>query len=285
MARMRLPGRSRMRRLMVGIVAGAAMIALVVLGFLGNPWRQTEPAADSAVAHVEDIQGEVYVVSESGEPTRARSGQPLAYGEKLRTQGDGSSAVLTFPDQSRLELGADTTIQLNSSPPMGPESPSHQVYLEQGQVAADAGRQANDQPMILQTPHGEAYLSGTRSNVASQPNETRIEPEKGKIQFKRKSDGRSIEVRPGEYAVAGPNRQFAAERAPVRIAELHAIKDAAGPVVSASFSADGSMLATGCGDGTIKLWDVGSGVQRQIIRATRQTSSGRGVFPCRTVAG
>ena len=265
MVRLSLAGRSPWRRVVLGIAASAALIALAVLGiaFLG---RHPEPVADSAIAHVEEVQGEVYVVSESGEPTPARSGQPLAYGEKLRTQGDGSSAVLTFPDQSRLELGADTTIQLNSSPPTGPESPTPQIYLEQGQVAANAPRQSNDQPMILQTPHAEAYLSG-RLSVASQPNETRIEPENGKIQFKRKSDGRSIEVRPGEYAVAGPNRQFAPKRVPVRIAEVHAIKGGPGPVSSASFSADGSILATGSADGTIKLWDVASGVQRQIIRA------------------
>lgn len=257
----------RIRRMLRTASGIAALVALGLLTWMALPGPE-ETREPLAVAHLEEVQGKVFVVPEFGDPIPAKSGQPLALGQKVRTQGDDSFAVLTFPDRSRLEVSADTTIQLNSSS-IGPENSGRDVYvyLEQGQVAADAAQPSHEQPMIVQTLHAEAVLLGTRSSVASQADETRVDSEKGRVLVKRKSDGRSIDVRSGEYAVAGPNRQFASKPAPARLAEILAIPDETGVALSASFSADGSMLTTGCSDGTIKVWDVGTGAQRQVIRA------------------
>lgn len=233
------------------VVGGLAAAAAVVLAFLGHGHFRTEPPA-TELARLEEVQGEVFVVPEAGEPFPAQSGQQLASGQGLRTQGDGSSAVLAFDDKSRVELGADTTIRM-------PETQSgKRIILEQGTVAADVAAQPEGRPMIVATPHAEARFVKARSSVASTSAETRIESAQGKVQLTRKSDGRTLDLPVGWYAVAaGASNLFDAKPLPTQVVQPRTLlSEVAGQALSAALSPDGATLAIGCTDGSIKLWDV-----------------------------
>jgi hypothetical protein len=56
--------------------------------------------------------------------------------------------------------------------------------------------------MLVQTPHAEVRASGSRVSFSSAAGSTRVDPEQGTIEVTRTSDGQSIRVPSGSYAVA-----------------------------------------------------------------------------------
>ncbi len=247
-----VPRKRPLRRLaIIGSLSAAAALLLSFL-FGPSPSRNDHPPAAPELARVEEVQGDVFVVPEAGEPFPAHTGQRLALGQGLSTHGDGSFAVVAFDDRSRLEVGADTTIRLPAA------TASKTVILEQGIVSADVGPQPDDRPMIVSTPHADARFQETRSSVSSTPAETRIEPEKGKVQLTRKSDGRTIDVPTGWYAVAAPtSNRFDAKPLPVQAVQPRSVlAEVTGQAMCAALSPDGGTLAIGCVDGSVKLYDL-----------------------------
>jgi ferric-dicitrate binding protein FerR (iron transport regulator) len=258
------PRRPRLRRLVAAAIAAAAAVAGIAF-LLGYFSKSPEGPPAAALARVEEVQGEVFIVPEHGEATPAQPGQPLGPGHGLRTQGVGSFAVVTFADSSRLELGGDTLIRLGTD-----GLAVKKVYLDRGTVAADITLPPNDPPMVVATPHAEARFQQTKSSFASAPDGTRIEQVKGNLQVTRKSDGRSIEVPTGWYAVASEKDAFKAQQLPeqvtlprLTIKELP--KEPTGPALSVSYSPDGALLAVGYNDGTIKIYDGISGELKKTL--------------------
>lgn len=273
--------RPRRRWAAAVLVAGAAAAALAVAWFGGifsGPSPQPVPgppmvaSANSTRNSTEfqrpdipeiklgEIQGdEVYVVSESGE-TAAKPGQTLRPGQSIRVGSDSSAVVMA--DTTRLELGTDTTVKLLVA---GPPAVSDQrslitrVFLEEGTM----GVEAKDKPMVVSTPHAEARLSESRANFTNTKRETRTEPERGQVQLTRKSDGQSINVKADSFAVAtaNGNEQFAPQPMPQtttqsRLVLKEASKEAQSAFQTVAYSPDGTRLAAGCADGSVKFWNM-----------------------------
>jgi ferric-dicitrate binding protein FerR (iron transport regulator) len=252
----------RRGRLAAGLLAAAAAAAVFFMLGFGVP-PSPQPATEAAreegavLAKLEDVQGEVYVVPARGAPIKAQSGQVFKSGQGLKTGGDGSSVVLAFADTARFELSTDTTIHL-TAPPIVSDQPMT-VYLVEGSVAAEVTGPAV-RPMVLATPHAEARLSETRTNVTTAPRGTRVEQERGQLQMTRKSDGQSIAVPTGWFAVAPANgtAPFAPQRMPDPITKARLfLKDVSpGPVHDVAYSPDGTVLAAACSDGHVKFWNL-----------------------------
>jgi len=260
--------RSRKRRwawrAAVSLAAAAAVagIAFLLDGFSGSVERPSEPA----LAHLEEIQGDVFILPEDGEAIPAQAGQALQPGLSLRTQGEGSFAVVTFTDASRLEVGGNTLIRLFTEASAGNGPANRKVYLESGTVAADFALPLSEPPMVVTTPHAEARFQQTKSSFASTGGETRIEQVKGNLKLTRKSDGSSIDVPTGWYAVTSDKDAFKAQRLAEQVTQPRlTMKDPSGPVLSACYSPDGTLLATGCNDGTIKLYDAATGELKKTL--------------------
>lgn len=249
------------RRLVFGVAASvlAACLLLAVLTGLFNP---QPPTAVASFAELEDVAGEVYIVGESGESTAARTGSRLTHGQGLRTGEAGS--VVMVSDATRLELGADTSIRLSAI-----EGDTKKVILEQGSVAADVTRQTLS-PMLLATQQGEAYLE-SKSSFMSMPEGTRIEAEARPVRF-RKHDGQSVSVPPGWYAVALPANAnpMVPRPMPRQSKPRFEIEEESGPVLAVALSPDGTLLAIGCPDGSIKVCNAADGSPLRILKAHRQ---------------
>jgi WD40 repeat protein len=267
----RPPNRLRRWMLVSASVAAAIVVLVLTVGYMAGWWRHDAVA----VARIKEVQGEVLILPASGEATPAREGQPLSVGQRLRTQGDGSFAVVTFDDNARLELGPDTTVRFTALASSGRGALNNRVYLEQGVVTADAARQPIDRPMILTTAHAEARLAGTVSSFTSAPEETRIESEQGPLPLEvtLKSGGPAVKMPPGSYAVASATDHFVPQRLPAQIIAPRLVltsKQETGPILSVAYSADGALLAAGCWDGTIKLYDAITGEPHKTLRGHRR---------------
>ncbi len=156
-----------------------------------------------AAARIESLTGEAFL-SAGRKPLKA--GQDLLPGEGVRTGDVGSGAVIVFPDKTRLEVGANTTVAAlfdHESPAAGARG--KRVTLDRGHLRAHVAPQPAEQPMEVATPHAEAKVLGTtlRLHVGDRKDgATRLEVVEGKVGLKNRLSGTAAEVAAGHYAVA-----------------------------------------------------------------------------------
>jgi WD40 repeat protein len=279
-ARPRRAGSGRAASLL-GVLSMAAALALVC--FLPvQPGKQADRLArgrfgpvgpdasrKTAVARLSVLNGNVYVRGKSGR-TAARRGQEVLSGQEVETVGDGSFAVVCYPDGTRLELSGDTMIRLQNTP-SGDSSghPARRVFLAGGGMATHVGEQALESPMLLETPHAEVQFLGTSFLSSSGPEATRVDPEEGNVRMTRRSDGKTIEVPQGSYAVAHRGGGlFAPHRQARQTTHARAVlKEGSGPVMAVGWSPDGKTVATGGWTGRLTLWNAADGKVRSSLRA------------------
>lgn len=165
---------------------------------------ETAPVVtEAAVAIVEQAEGDVHLVV-GGNRIAARKGHQVLAAQGLEV-GETGSAVVTYPDRTRLEAGSGTVIR-----EMGPQG--RRVFVAKGRLAAQVARQPKDQPMVFATPHGEATVLGTKLRILvdSDPKKgTRLEVVEGKVRLKDLS-GKAAEVTAGHLAVAAAGVEPAA---------------------------------------------------------------------------
>ena len=166
------------------------------------PPKPTEVTPATAVAKLDRIEGEVFVVVE-GERRPARAGQPLLPGMGVTTGLGQSGASLVLPDGTRFGIGADATLREIAKGPRGTR-----VVLNSGTLVADVSKQPAEQPLVFATPHGEARVLGTVLRLIVDFSLTRLEVKEGKVRLTR--DGKSVDVGAGQYAVAGKEQPLVA---------------------------------------------------------------------------
>lgn len=199
--------------------------ATVVQPRVGPPAARStdEPPAAAAptprvIARLESVRGNVYLLGrEPSEKTPARAGGGIAWGAGLVTEGQGSAAVVTFPDSTRLEVSADSTLSRLSDgdePNAAPTSDAKGKYafLSQGTVTASVADQAKDRALRLDTPHARVEVLGTRYTLACGPDATTLKVWKGAVRFTRVFDGQAITVKAG-YQAAVDRRLFKSDPA------------------------------------------------------------------------
>ncbi len=162
----------------------------------------SKPVTAVVVAMLNRIEGDVLIVRGPAR-TPAKAGQDLRQGEGLECRGPRSWALLSYPDRTRVELEGDTLVRelLQREPGKG-----LRVYVEKGAVRAEVARQPAGQPMLFDTPHGEAKVVGTilRVQADTDPKKgTRVDVEEGKVEL-RNAAGKSVLVETGHTGVATP---------------------------------------------------------------------------------
>lgn len=143
-------------------------------------------------------------MSERGQKP-ARAGQPLFAGEGLETGGGASVAVFAFPDETRVELGAQTVLGEVSS------AAGKRVVLRRGALTADVAKQPAGRPFVFATTQAEATVLGTRLALSA-GERTRLEVKDGKVRFTRLEDKRSVEVGAGQTSLVAKGVALAVKR-------------------------------------------------------------------------
>jgi WD40 repeat protein len=271
----RIRRRTLYRAAILSIVSAAAVILLAVLGVA--LMRQGTNREPYFLAELEEVQGDVSIRTDSGAIIAAQPGQKLLAGQEVRTGPDESYAVLKYEDKSRLELSPDTLIRLageREPATKNKRARGKRIFLNDGVLAAEVVDQPESDPMVVTTPHAELQVWQSTFSSVSALDTTRIELDEGRIQFTRKSDGQSIRVPRGSYAVAAaPAEPFAPHPLAARVKKPRAVlKEVAGPILSMTYSPDGKMLAIGCRDGSITVCEPQTGVERAVLAGHKKTS-------------
>lgn len=161
------------------------------------------PETVAAAAALGYVEGDVTLVAGEAK-TAARSGHPILPGQGLLA-GQAGSAVLVYPDGTRLTLGPGTEVREVADRAAGKPGAGKRIFLARGSLAADVAKQPFDQPMLIATPAAEAKVLGTMFRIAVDPlrgGSTRLDVDEGRVQLRRLSDQRSVVVPGGQFAVA-----------------------------------------------------------------------------------
>jgi hypothetical protein len=241
--------RPQLTRLVALATVAASLSAIAI--YLVQPG--TTPEAQ-VIATVEDVHGAVTVVGGDGIAKVAMAGQSIFADQEVQTGEDESSTVVRVQD-CRLVLAAETRIRLGKET----VSDSPLVYVSEGIVEAEMSAKPRNRPVLIRSALAEITGSVGKFNFASLPDSTFIGTDDGSARLTRKSDGRSIEVPRGKYAVVESNNkplqyQTSASRAsaPVRTLLVGA------PLSSLFFEPEGLSLLT-CTSVSIKRWETSTG--------------------------
>jgi len=239
----------------VGAGLAAALVLVAVVLRVG---QSPDAPPRAVVARLEQVQGDVFILG-SDTRTAAQNGQSLFAGEGLQV-GDDGNAIVVYDDTSRLELAAGTTINWT-----GTEDAGKHVYLVEGALTADVAPGSTDHPLIVSTAHAEVIARLNRVSLVNALDSTRIESEKGTARVTRKSDGQTIEVGAGTFAIAAlqPGKFASQRQAPRLTAARSSFLGHPGGALSLAYCEDGGLLASGGSTGAVLVWDAATGAVKQ----------------------
>ena len=167
------------------IVAMAALLAVMGVAMVFVHSREIAKARTPAVAHV---SGSV-----------DRSAATLRPGESVST-GARSSALLTYPDGTAVELEADTTLRMS---PRSWRDRSKGLDLVTGRIRADVAPQGTGSPMALTAGHAKAEVIGTKLSFQHDDERTRLEVTEGTVRFIPEAGDLAVLIKSGLFAEAG----------------------------------------------------------------------------------
>ncbi len=146
-----------------------------------DPPRPPVLATEAVIARL--VEGE-------GAPLDLRAGQ----GIETRV---GTTAALLFPDRTRVEVGASSILQA-----LADDNAGKRGHLESGSLTADVAKQPQGRAFVLTTPQAEIRVLGTKFTLSVSGDATKLEVSEGRVRLTRLSDGRTVDVPAGQFAVA-----------------------------------------------------------------------------------
>ncbi len=163
--------------------------------------------AEPVLARLESFSGKVQILRgpNNKRVLGASRDAGLLSGDAVQVQGKGR-AVALYPDATRLEVGADTTVALatHTGDAMGDDCGgiAKKIFLRAGRVVVDAASQPEGLPLLLVTAQSEVRVVGTRFTLEAGRDQTHLEVLEGRVRLTRRQDGAVVEVRAGQYVTA-----------------------------------------------------------------------------------
>jgi len=185
------------------LVAAAAAVLVVGAGLAY--WGSGSPD----VARLEEARGKVYLLLTDGEKVLVTAPKGLRAGQGIETEGPQSSALLRYPDSTRIDVGPATMLRAIDENAEG----GKKAHVARGAVAADVSRQPEGRPMVFTTPQGNARVLGTSIRIVvddGPKGSTRLEVKQGRVRLTR-LDGKGVDVLSGHFAVAAAGVELAAK--------------------------------------------------------------------------
>jgi ferric-dicitrate binding protein FerR (iron transport regulator) len=173
---------SSTRRTRWAWIGAAAAILVLVMGAL--LFRQA-PRPEASVA---SVRGSAWAIRDGQRVSLSEHGA-IRGGDRVVTDADSRTEIKT-QDGSKVILLDRSEIRIEAD----------RLELKNGTLRCAIAPQPAARPLAFVTPHAEATVLGTSFELAVEGGETRLHTLEGRVRFT--SEGQSVEVGPGEKAVA-----------------------------------------------------------------------------------
>jgi ferric-dicitrate binding protein FerR (iron transport regulator) len=164
-------------------------------------------AAPAPVARIERAEGVGFVLL-GGSRVAAQAGRDVMPGQGLETVGAKSGMSVAFPDRTRVEVGGATEVREAGG------ARGKRLFVARGKVTAEVEKQPAGQPMVFETPHGEAVVLGTSLRLVVDAFTTRLEVKEGRVRFDSK-DGKSVEVGADHFVTVSQGMKLSPRPLPI----------------------------------------------------------------------
>lgn len=151
---------------------------LVTVGFVIYGMRQTDRTRDRIPAHLTALTGPPLEVLRGEQTVFLNKGDAIQTGDKMSTR-KGQSSVLTCADGTTLTLKEASTLSVSY------QNGSKHAYLKSGEMDAQVSKQPEGKPMLVNTPHAQIVVKGTRFTTKVEGESTRVAVTEGSVMMQR----------------------------------------------------------------------------------------------------
>ena len=116
--------------------------------------------------------------------------------QRFYVRGLSGLALLRLDDGTKVSLGGETRIEYIGTRGKLDHRASGPTQCERD------GLSRRMRPLVIHTPNSQIEVLGTRLVVSADDNASELGVRQGRVRFQRLSDGHSIEVTTGQYAIA-----------------------------------------------------------------------------------
>lgn len=194
--------RPRGKRSVASALLVAALFLIATVGVLYVVW----PKNAATLAFLK--QGRNVWIVRDGNQIPVTGEMELHVGDSVRTANNGSATLVFSSANLKLELEGDAHLALPED--AGKIGQPQHIELENGVLTASQEGPAPTKPFAITTPTADVNLQNTQLTIAASPTETRLDVHAGAVQLARKSDGKTVAVTGGQYAIAGSAVEMAA---------------------------------------------------------------------------
>ncbi len=168
-------------------------LALLLLAGTGVWWWQVLQQPIGVIAEVTGIPS----LARGSRWQPVSEGMTIRFGDRLSTLPD-QSLTLRYRDGTILQLAGDSSVALQGES----SRKGKRINVAWGTLTADVAQQPAGRPMLIETPISNITVRGTRLWLSADDARTRLDVIEGLVEMARKSDGKSVDVREREFAVA-----------------------------------------------------------------------------------
>lgn len=171
---------------------GWAVAAAVIFMVFGTLWLMRDP--DESVITLTSVSGPVSWMGDKGQVTSDLSVGRKLNGGTMELLSPSSSVEFAFNDKSVVKLAGLSAITVTCNQADGRSDSQKELHLRHGQLSASVTPQPEGLPLLVQTPSAEMTVLGTRFDVISGLDATRLSVNEGRVHLKRLLDGQEVEV-------------------------------------------------------------------------------------------
>lgn len=174
----------------------AAVLLVVVAGGLLLTWRWTggQDSERPMIGRLTRLAGEVQLVDRKDVHAVSRESD-VQTGATILVVGLTGLAGLRLDDGTEISLTGETRIECRQ------DAGQTTFTLHEGHLSANVAPQAAGHSLLIRTSSAEMQVLGTRLAVSADHETSELGVQHGRVHLKRLTDGQTVEVGSGQYAV------------------------------------------------------------------------------------
>lgn len=177
------------------MAAGVLLVAMIG-GFLlfQRPPRDSQ-AGRPVMGRLTRLAG-VVQISDRQKVQEVRQDADLRAGVMVDVTGLTGLALLRLDDGTEVSLVGETRVECRR------QAGQTTITLHKGHLSASVIPQAAGRPLLIHTPSAEMQVLGTRLAISADEEASELGVLEGRVRLRRLTDGKTIEVGSGQFAVA-----------------------------------------------------------------------------------